>query len=131
MCRLDIERSTRRYSKPVFGFTDTLVDGERVPVYERAVWQRPFCQVISFDRVLRKPKPQPILHIMAVCQPSVPVIAAIARMEAENDPFTPRSMTLMGGPIDTRRSPTAVNQVAEKRGIEWFRQHCIVKVPPA
>ena len=48
-CEL-FERSTRRYSKPVFGFTDTLVDGERVPVYERAVWQRPFCQVISFDR---------------------------------------------------------------------------------
>ncbi len=72
----------------------------------------------------------PDLHIMAVCQPSVPVVAAIARMEAENDPATPRSMTLMGGPIDTRRSPTAVNELAEKRGIKWFEQHCIVKVPP-
>ncbi len=72
----------------------------------------------------------PDLHIMAVCQPSVPVIAAIARMEAENDPATPRSMTLMGGPIDTRRSPTAVNELAEKRGIQWFEQNCIVKVPP-
>ena len=40
-------------------------------------------------------------------------------------------MTLMGGPIDTRRSPTAVNQLAEERGIEWFRRNCIVKVPPA
>jgi poly(3-hydroxybutyrate) depolymerase len=73
----------------------------------------------------------PNLHVMAVCQPSAPVIAAIARMEAENDPFTPRSMTLMGGPIDTRRSPTAVNQVAQERGIEWFRRNCIVKVPPS
>jgi poly(3-hydroxybutyrate) depolymerase len=73
----------------------------------------------------------PDLHIMAVCQPSVPVIAAIARMEAENDPATPRSMTLMGGPIDTRRSPTAVNQLAEERGTEWFRRNCIVKVPPS
>ncbi len=73
----------------------------------------------------------PDLHVMAVCQPSVPVIAAIARMEAENDPFVPRSMTLMGGPIDTRRSPTAVNQVAEERGTEWFRRNCIVKVPPS
>jgi poly(3-hydroxybutyrate) depolymerase len=72
----------------------------------------------------------PDLHIMAVCQPSVPVIAAIARMEAENDPAAPRSMTLMGGPIDTRRSPTAVNELAEKRGIRWFEQNCIVKVPP-
>ena len=72
----------------------------------------------------------PDLHVMAVCQPAVPVAAAIARMEAERDPCTPRSMILMGGPIDTRRSPTAVNQVAERRGIEWFRQHCITKVPP-
>jgi poly(3-hydroxybutyrate) depolymerase len=71
----------------------------------------------------------PDLHVMAVCQPSVPVMAAIALMEAENDPLTPRSMVLMGGPIDTRRSPTAVNQVAEQRGVEWFRRNCIVKVP--
>jgi poly(3-hydroxybutyrate) depolymerase len=71
----------------------------------------------------------PDLHVMAVCQPSVPVIAAIALMEAENDPFTPRSMILMGGPIDTRRSPTAVNQLAEQRGVDWFRRNCIVKVP--
>jgi poly(3-hydroxybutyrate) depolymerase len=71
----------------------------------------------------------PDLHVMAVCQPSVPVMAAIARMEAENDPLTPRSMVLMGGPIDTRRSPTAVNQLAEERGAEWFGRNCIVKVP--
>jgi poly(3-hydroxybutyrate) depolymerase len=71
----------------------------------------------------------PNLHVMAVCQPSVPVMAAIALMEAENDPLTPRSMILMGGPIDTRRSPTAVNQLAEERGVEWFRRNCIVKVP--
>ena len=72
----------------------------------------------------------PDLHVMAVCQPSVPVLAAIARMEAEKDPAVPLSMTLMGGPIDTRRSPTAVNALAQKRGIEWFERHCIVKVPP-
>ena len=71
----------------------------------------------------------PDLHVMAVCQPSVPVMAAIARMEAEDDPFAPRSMILMGGPIDTRRSPTAVNQVAQERGVDWFRRNCIVKVP--
>ena len=71
----------------------------------------------------------PDLHVMAVCQPSVPVMAAISRMEAEDDPLTPRSMTLMGGPIDTRRSPTAVNLVAEERGVEWFARNCIYKVP--
>ena len=71
----------------------------------------------------------PDLHLMAVCQPSVPVIAAIARMEAEGDPATPLSMTLMGGPIDTRESPTKVNLLAQDRGTEWFKRHCIVKVP--
>ncbi len=71
----------------------------------------------------------PDTHVMAVCQPSVPVIAAIARMEAENDPDVPRSMTLMGGPIDTRRAPTAVNKIAQERGLEWFQRNCIVKVP--
>jgi poly(3-hydroxybutyrate) depolymerase len=73
----------------------------------------------------------PELHVMAVCQPAVPVIAAIARMEAQNDPSTPRSMILMGGPIDPRCSPTAVNRLAEERGLAWFRQHCIMRVPPA
>jgi poly(3-hydroxybutyrate) depolymerase len=69
------------------------------------------------------------VHIVAVCQPSVPVLAAASVMEAERDPFVPHSMTLMGGPIDTRRSPTAVNQLAEKRGIEWFRRNVITHVP--
>jgi poly(3-hydroxybutyrate) depolymerase len=71
----------------------------------------------------------PDVHVMAVCQPSVPVAAAIALMEAEDNPAIPRSMTLMGGPIDTRRSPTAVNKLAEERGIAWFQKNCIVKVP--
>jgi poly(3-hydroxybutyrate) depolymerase len=68
-------------------------------------------------------------HVVGVCQPSVPVLAAVARMEAENDPYVPFSMTLMGGPIDTRKNPTAVNKVAEERGMEWFRTRVITKVP--
>jgi poly(3-hydroxybutyrate) depolymerase len=193
-CEL-FERTTRRYGKPVFGLDWTTVEGRRTPVTERVVWERPFCQVVAFDRALSvapRPHPKllmvapmsghyatllrgtvetflpthqvmitdwvdarlvpmaagsfdlddyidylismfralgPDLHVMAVCQPSVPVMAAIARMEAESDPFTPRSMILMGGPIDTRRSPTAVNQVAQERGVDWFRRNCIVKVP--
>ena len=71
----------------------------------------------------------PDTHVMAVCQPAVPVIAAAARMEAEGDDCAPRSMTLMGGPIDTRRSPTAVNDLAMERGIDWFRRNCITTVP--
>jgi poly(3-hydroxybutyrate) depolymerase len=66
---------------------------------------------------------------MAVCQPSVPVLAAVALMEAEGDPDVPASMVLMGGPIDTRRNPTGVNKLAEERGIEWFRHNVITKVP--
>jgi len=69
------------------------------------------------------------VHVMGVCQPAVPVIAAAARMEAQNDPYSPRSMILMGGPIDTSKSPTAVNQLAASRGIEWFERNCIVSVP--
>jgi poly(3-hydroxybutyrate) depolymerase len=64
-----------------------------------------------------------------VCQPSVPVLAAVALMEAEEDPFVPDSMVLMGGPIDTRRNPTAVNKLAEQRGTDWFRRNVITKVP--
>lgn len=68
-------------------------------------------------------------HVIGVCQPSVPVLAAVARMEAENDPYVPHSMVLMGGPIDTRINPTAVNKLAEERGTGWFRHNVITKVP--
>lgn len=193
-CEL-FERTTRRYGKPGFDLPQTTINGVKVDVEERIVWERPFCRLINFDRKIdgrRKPQPKvlmvapmsghyatllrgtveaflpghdvyitdwvdarlvplaagrfdlddyidyviamlqklgPDTHVMAVCQPSVPVLAAIARMEAENDPAAPRSMTLMGGPIDTRCSPTQVNQVAMERGTEWFRRNCITQVP--
>jgi len=69
------------------------------------------------------------VHVIAVCQPSVPVMAAIALMEADKDPCVPHSMVLMGGPIDTRINSNAVNKMAEDRGIDWFRSHVITKVP--
>src|SRR5207237_9494125 len=69
------------------------------------------------------------MHVIAVCQPSVPVVAAGSLMEADRDRFVPISMTLMGGPIDTRCNPTAVNDLAAERGIGWFRNHVITKVP--
>lgn len=68
-------------------------------------------------------------HVMAVCQPSVPVLAAVAVMEGRKDPFAPASMTLMGGPIDTRENPTAVNKLAESKGINWFRDNVVMPVP--
>jgi poly(3-hydroxybutyrate) depolymerase len=69
------------------------------------------------------------VHVIAVCQPSVPVLAAVALMEADNDPDVPRSMVLIGGPIDTRVNPNEVNNLAKRRGINWFRTHVISKVP--
>ncbi|HZP76132.1 MAG TPA: polyhydroxyalkanoate depolymerase [Pseudolabrys sp.] len=69
------------------------------------------------------------VHVIAVCQPSVPVMAAVARMEAEDDPYVPHSMVLMGGPIDTRINSNSVNRLAQERGIDWFRHNVITKVP--
>ena len=190
------ERATRRYSKPDWEISSTLVGGERVPVRIQTVWEQPFCKLLHFERELavtpRRPQPKVLIvaplsghyatllrgtveaflpshdvyitdwadarmvpatagpfdlddyidyvteifhrfrgdcHVIAVCQPAVPVLAAVARMEASNDPYVPRSMTLMGGPIDTRINPTAVNKVAEERGVDWFRNHVIAKVP--
>ncbi|MCA0399894.1 MAG: polyhydroxyalkanoate depolymerase [Proteobacteria bacterium] len=71
----------------------------------------------------------PDVHVLAVCQPSVPVAAAVACLEAEDDAAIPRSMILMGGPIDTRESPTEVNKLAQTRGMQWFRDNCISRVP--
>ena len=194
-CEL-FERSTRRYGRPEWGISSTVVSGERVPVHISTTWEGPFCKLIHFDRAFEHPpkRPQPKLlivapmsghypsllrgtveaflpnhevyitdwadarmvpvtdgpfdlddyidylisilrtlggdtHVVAVCQPSVPVLAAAALMEADEDPCVPVSMILMGGPIDTRINPTAVNVLAEKRGIDWFRTHVITKVP--
>ncbi len=71
----------------------------------------------------------PDTSVMAVCQPSVPVMAAVALMNAAKDPAAPKTMILMGGPIDTRRNPTAVNNLAQEKGVDWFRKNVIMKVP--
>jgi poly(3-hydroxybutyrate) depolymerase len=194
-CEL-FERTTRRYGKPEWGIKDVEVSGMRVPVHIHSIWERPFCKLLYFERLITRPprKPQPRVlivapmsghyatllrgtveaflpdhdvyitdwadarmvplsagrfdlddyidyviemlqflggnvHVIAVCQPSVPVIAAAALMEAASDPFVPLSMTLMGGPIDTRSNPTAVNNLAQERGIDWFRNNVITRVP--
>jgi len=189
------ERTTRRYGKPAFGLPHTTVDGNIVPVVEKTVWSRPFCNLLHFERALpaaRRPDPKllivapmsghyatllrgtveamlphaevyitdwvdarmvpvadgafdlddyidyviemlhylgPDTHVMAVCQPSVPVLAAAAVMEARGDADAPSSMVLMGGPIDTRRNPTAVNLLAEEKSLDWFRDNVIMQVP--
>ena len=72
----------------------------------------------------------PDVHVIAVCQPSVPVLAAVSLMADAKDPASPRSMTMMGGPIDTRVNPTQVNQLAAARSMEWFEHSVITQVPP-
>jgi len=69
------------------------------------------------------------VHVFAVCQPSVPTLAAVALMEEDDDPHVPSSLILAGGPVDTRVSPTVVNDLAEKRGTDWFRRNVITSVP--
>jgi len=194
-CEL-FERSTRRYGRPEWRISSTLVGGERVPVQITSVWERPFCRIIRFERGFehrpRRPQPRLLIiapmsghyptllrgtveaflpnhdvyitewrdartipmsegafdlddyidyvismlhalggetHVLAVCQPAVPVMAAVSVMEADDDPYVPLSMVLMGGPIDTRVNPTVVNTLAERRGINWFRHNVITKVP--
>jgi poly(3-hydroxybutyrate) depolymerase len=73
----------------------------------------------------------PNTHVMAVCQPSVPAYAATALMGKEENPCRPASLTMMGGPIDTRASPTGVNDIAAQRPLSWFRNHVIATVPMA
>ena len=68
-------------------------------------------------------------HMMAVCQPSVPALAATAIMNQHDHSCAPKTLTMMGGPIDTRESPTSVNDLAMERPIEWFRQTVIATVP--
>jgi poly(3-hydroxybutyrate) depolymerase len=189
-----IERSTRRYSKPEFGFGTVRVAGSDVAVREEIVARRPFANLLHFRRDTARADPRvlvvaplsghhatllrdtvagllpdhdvyitdwvnaadvplahgrfdlddyieyvigflehlgPGTHVIAVCQPSVPVLAAVAVMGADGHGASPRSMTLMGGPIDTRASPTKVNRHAKTHSLEWFERSVISTVPAA
>jgi poly(3-hydroxybutyrate) depolymerase len=70
----------------------------------------------------------PEVNVISVCQPTVPVLAAISLLASNGEP-TPRTMTMMGGPIDARRSPTAVNNLAMNKSHEWFEHNVIYRVP--
>ncbi|MBO0734963.1 MAG: polyhydroxyalkanoate depolymerase [Alphaproteobacteria bacterium] len=80
--------------------------------------------VMRFVRLLG-----PNIHVMAVCQPSVPVMAAVSLLAAAGDPCQPASMILMGGPIDPRANPTEVNRFAMARSLEWFDRTVVTTVP--
>jgi poly(3-hydroxybutyrate) depolymerase len=68
-------------------------------------------------------------HALAVCQPAVPVYAAVAYMSANNNPAVPVTLTMMGGPVDTRKAPTSVDDLATERPFAWFEQNVIARVP--
>ncbi|MCL6697226.1 polyhydroxyalkanoate depolymerase [Sphingomonas sp. NSE70-1] len=81
-----------------------------------------FCQEI-YKRTGKRP------HMLAVCQPSVPAYAATAVMNADKHPARPKTLTMMGGPVDTRKAPTAVNTLATQRPHAWFQRNVIATVP--
>jgi poly(3-hydroxybutyrate) depolymerase len=68
-------------------------------------------------------------HLLAVCQPAVPAFAATALMNQDKNPWRPRTLTMMGGPIDTRKAPTAVNTLATQRPFSWFEHNVVATVP--
>lgn len=70
------------------------------------------------------------INVMAVCQPTVPVLAATAILASYNSSNAPKSMILMGGPVDARKNPTAVNVFASGKQIDWFEKNVIMQVPP-
>jgi poly(3-hydroxybutyrate) depolymerase len=80
--------------------------------------------VIEFLQVLG-----PETHVLAVCQPTVPVLAAVSLMAQADDPNQPRSMVLMGGPIDAEAAPTAVTKLAKGRPLSWFERTVVSQVP--
>ncbi len=101
------------------------IDARMVPLAQGAFHLDDYVDYVrGFIRLL-----SPELHIMSVCQPTVPVLAAVALMADADEPCVPKTMVMMGGPIDARKSPTAVNNLATKKPHSWFEQHLIHRVP--
>lgn len=101
------------------------IDAKLVPLYLGKFDLEDYIQyVIDYLRLLG-----PDVHVIGVCQPTVPVLCAVSIMAEMDDPAQPRTMTLMGGPIDTRHVKTAVTELAAKRPIEWFRNTVIHAIP--
>ena len=101
------------------------VDAKMVPLSEGAFSLDDYVAYIrEFIRALA-----PELNVMSVCQPTVPVLAAISLMASNGEKESPQSMIMMGGPIDARLSPTAVNQFADQHSHQWFANQMIMRVP--
>ena len=101
------------------------IDGRLVPVHSGHFHLDDYVEYVQeFIRLLG-----PDVHVISVCQPTVPVLAAISLMAANGEKIAPRTMTMMGGPIDTRKSPTEVNNFATGRPLSWFESRVIQRVP--
>ncbi len=99
-------------------------DAKQVPVSEGGFHLDDYVQyAMDFIRLLG-----PQVHLISVCQPTVPVLAAVSLLASLTD-IQPQTMTMMGGPIDARRSPTQVNNLATQHSIDWFKQYLIYSVP--
>lgn len=102
------------------------VDARMVPLSDGSFHLHDYVYYVQeFIRMLG-----PNLHVISVCQPTVPVLAAISLMASQNDPHLPKTMTMMGGPIDPRKSPTKVNTLAMEKKFSWFENTVIYSVPP-
>lgn len=188
------ERMMRKYEKPEFGITETVIDNKTYKINEKVILDKAFCELRHFQKLgLNNESPRlliiapmaghhatllrasvkallpycdvyitdwkeanyvplevgnfdmddfidyiieflnfmgPNTHTMAVCQPTVPLLAAISLMSKANNPNTPSSMILMGGPIDVRTNPTAVDEFALSKSLEWFYKMVTMQVPP-
>lgn len=101
------------------------IDARMVPVSEGDFHLDDYVQyVIDFIHFLGSNT-----HIMSVCQPTVPVLAAVSLMATHKDPIQVKSMVMMGGPLDTRKSPTSVNDLAHHKSLTWFETQLIHRVP--
>ena len=101
------------------------IDARMVPVSEGAFTLDDYIAYIQeFIRLIGAER----LHVISVCQPTVPVLAAVSLMAARGE-TTPRSLVMMGGPIDTRESPTQVNDLAVHKPLWWFEGNLIHHVP--
>lgn len=190
-----VHRLGKDYEKPLWHLDTTTVDGQQVPVKVKTSVQKPFCNLIHFQRELPAGRPAdprvllvaplsghhatllrdtvrallpehevyvtdwidarmvpvsqgpfhlddyvfyvrdflrwlgPNTHVISVCQPTVPVMAAASLMAADDEPCQPLSLVMMGGPIDTRESPTQVNRLATTKPYAWFEDTVIHRVP--
>lgn len=188
------ERMLRKYEKPKFNITETIIDNVTYEIDEKIILKKPFCKLKHFSKVgykevmpklliiapmaghhatLLRATVQELLpycdvyitdwidasyvpveagrfdmddfidytiefinflgpntHTMAVCQPTVPLLAAISIMSSDNQPNVPNSMILIGGPIDARKNPTAVDEFALSKNLEWFCKTVTMNVPP-